>query len=213
MKKMHLVILFVMSIFMFVGCVAEGEKEGVSNESVMVESDTKSEVYEFYVVDENVYCTTAEWEAFYQSIDTALSSKIERIWLNGWNNESGVQGLTVDDNVIHNSLCMLDKNAYIHNSYEDILLAFNNGEKVVLIGEALVTDEKTYKIGEEEYEIIGVFGKGPMEEHMQVPIEVYPNLETIDVFIIYFSEALTDSDLEFINSASENYFGGKISVK
>ena len=199
MKKMCLVIMSCLALSMIGGCATEGKKE-------------ESDVYEFYVVDDDVRCTKTEWETFYRSIEETLGSKIERIWLNGWNDEAGVQGISVDQNVIYNSLCMLDKEAYINNSYEDILLAFNKGEKVVLIGEDLITDEKTYKIGDEEYEIIGVFGKGPMAEHMQVPVEVYPNLETIDVFIIYFSETLTEVEIELLNAATENSFGGKMSL-
>ena len=157
-KKIIFTILLVSSLSLLVACDKENknvESGNGANKEVEAQ-ETKSIAYEFYISEEGVYCTKAEWDEFYKIINDSFGDKIERIWLNGWHNESGVQGVTVDDDVIYNLWGMVDRKAYISNSCEDIIADFEAGEKVVLIGKDLVTDETTYTIGGEEYEIVGV---------------------------------------------------------
>ena len=210
LKKIIVGILLVSSLSLLVACDKENKNDESGNGTDQI---IKNSAYEFYIAEDGVYCTTAEWEAFYKTINDSFGDKIERIWLNGWHNESGVQGVTVDDDVIYNLWGMVDRKSYIANSCEDIIADFEAGEKVVLIGEDLVTDETTYTIGGEEYEIVGIFREGPMAEHMAVPVAKYPDLNTVNVFLIYFTETLTDAEVEIINTAVKNCFGEKMCVE
>lgn len=214
-KKIIFTILLVSSLSLLVACDKENknvESGNGANKEVEAQ-ETKGIAYEFYISEEGVYCTKAEWDEFYKIINDSFGDKIERIWLNGWHNESGVQGVTVDDDVIYNLWGMVDRKAYISNSCEDIIADFEAGEKVVLIGKDLVTDETTYTIGGEEYEIVGIFREGPMAEHMAVPVASYPDLDTVNVFLIYFTESLTDAEVEIINEAVEKCFDGKVCME
>ncbi len=168
---------------------------------------------EFSVVDDAHYCTKAEVDNFLAAINPEFSDKIERIWVNGWQDESGVQGSTLDDEVIYRTYGNLARNAYITSTFEDIQKMWANGEKVVLVGKNLVTDETTYRIGNEEYRIVGIFGEGPMDDHMALPLAAYPELDTINVVCVSFNGPVSESQMEMLDKAAQEAFDGKISIK
>lgn len=162
---------------------------------------------------EGYECTKADVDSFFAEIEPEFSDIIERVWVNGWQGESGVQGSTVDDEIIYRTIGNRAKDAYITNTFEDILDMWKNGEKVVIIGQNLVTDETTYVIGGEEFRIVGIYGEGPMDDHMAIPLGAYPNLDTINVFCIHFSEQLSETQMDLLNQAVEKVFDGKFSIK
>ena len=168
---------------------------------------------EFSIVEDGCYSTTAQVDKFLAEVKTEFEDKIDRIWVNGWQDESGVQGSTVDDEVIYRTIGGRARNAYITNSFEDIVDMWEAGEKVVIVGQNLVTDETTYKIGDEEYRIVGIYGEGPMENHIALPLAAYPELDTIDAVCIMFSEPVSEAEMEQLDKASQDAFGGKISIK
>lgn len=190
---------------------SESGSVSVNTENTKVNDEITS--IEFSVVDDAYKCTKAEVDKFLAEIEPDFSDKIERIWVNGWQGEAGVQGSTVDDEVIYRTIGGRDRNAYITNTFEDILDMWEAGEKVVLVGQNLVTDETTYQIGGEEYRIVGIFGEGPMEDHMALPLAAYPELDTINAVCIMFNEPLSDAQMELLNNAVQDAFGGKISIK
>lgn len=158
-------------------------------------------------------CTKADVDVFFEEIEPEFSAIIERIWVNGWHGEAGVQGSTVDDEIIYRTIGNRDRNAYITNTSEDILDMWKSGEKVVIIGQNLVTDETTYVIGGEEFRIVGIYGDGPMENHMAIPLGAYPNLDSIDAVCIQFSEPLSETQMNVLNNTVEKVFDGKFSIK
>lgn len=186
--------------------------DGQTN-SVAVNAEKTDETYTSieFDVSEGALCTKAEIDAFLAEIEPDFSDIIERVWVNGWQGEAGVQGSTLDD-VIYRTYGMLDKNAYITSTCEDIKDMWEAGEKVVLVGEKLVTDETTYRIGDEEYRIVGIFREGPMEDHMALPLDAYPEIDTINVFCIGFKKALTDSQMEQLETALDKTFGEKVTI-
>lgn len=183
----------------------------VNTENTKVKEQTTS--IEFSVVDDAYTCTKTEVDNFLAEIEPDFSDVIERVWVNGWQDEAGVQGSTVDEEVIYRTIGGRDRNAYITNTFEDILAMWEAGEKVVIVGQNLVTDETTYQIGGEEYRIVGIFGEGPMDDHMALPLAAYPELDTINAVCIMFNEPLSDAQMELLNNAAQDAFGGKISIK
>ena len=158
-------------------------------------------------------CTKADVDVFLKEIEPEFSEIIERIWVNGWHGEAGVQGSTVDDEIIYRTIGNRDRNAYITNTSENILDMWKSGEKVVIIGQNLVTDETTYVIGGEEFRIVGIYGDGPMENHMAIPLGAYPNLDSINAVCIQFSEPLSETQMNVLNNTVEKVFDGKFSIK
>lgn len=156
-----------------------------------------------------------EIERFYEEIIPVIKNKIDYISIIGYTDERvGMQvsfGYENNEFVASSYLNSIEGNMVEGRMFSDEEL--NSDEKVAVVGTDILVENNMVRIGEEEYEVVGITGVGPCSDVIFVPFNAMPdNYNRIVNIGINLEKPLLESEYNAMSKAAIRNMGDKVNV-